>query len=121
MAGMIFIIAGQLYASDKDLDRIQIYELQERCQEKAEQASVYGYADNSFLKIYKHRSHYNSRLNKCFMLESFSQKLGDPLTMTITDINEDKIYGFCEEQAPDENLNCNSQTWKEIMMKTMEE
>jgi hypothetical protein len=77
------------------------YELQERCGKRAASAfaerlqGVQPGVATEAGNVANYESHYNSRLNKCFYLETLVvlHKEGVHNSMTIFDINENKKYG----------------------------
>jgi|SRR5438309_9484355 hypothetical protein len=81
-------------------DKVQ-YELQERCGKRAEQIFAKnwprGSPDNSmgYTQTAGYQSHYNARLNKCFMLQtSQAYDPKQPSVMKILwDVNSNKEYG----------------------------
>lgn len=115
----IVIFGGAIASagSNKEVD-----ELQDKCCQKAAQAFKNEMAKNEgAFRASNYYCHYNKRLNKCFMLEIFAKKIGDPLTKMIVDVNENKLYGFCGEGAVDSKYDCESPMWKSILKETMEE
>ena len=103
------------------------YELQERCGQTAERLCNQDRKENRDFEVFLCRNHYNSKLNKCFILKMFSKTMQSPITMVIEDANEHSTYGYCGEQALESKSsglgphNCNSQEWLGIRMNTMEE
>jgi hypothetical protein len=77
------------------------YELQERCAKRAEQLFAKswpkGSPDNSagYTITGDYVSHYNARLNKCFMLETAHSydKNRPTVSKTLLDVNSNKQYG----------------------------
>ena len=113
LIGGAFAIAG----SNKEED-----EFQDKCCQKAEQVFKNEMAKNAgAFRVSNYYCHYNKRLNKCFMLEIFGKKIGDPLTKMIVDVNENRLYGFCGVGAVDNKYDCESPMWKSILKETMEE
>lgn len=105
-----------------DQDKSRSYEFQERCQQRAEQVFKDKLAANAdSFKVFHYRCHYNYRLNKCFMLLIFATKLGDPIMLSIHDVNENSIYGYCGEDSLEKQYDCKSQNWKKLKNDTMEE
>ena len=115
---MIFLSFGNTYAASKKEDD----ELHDKCCQKAEQVFKNEMAKNAgAFRVSNYYCHYNKRLNKCFMLEIFAKKIGDPLTKMIVDVNENKLYGYCGEGVADKKYDCESPMWKSILKDTMEE
>jgi hypothetical protein len=97
-------------------------ELQNKCCQKAAQVFKNEMAKNAgAFRVSNYYCHYNKRMNKCFMLEIFAIKIGDPLTKMIVDVNENRLSGFCGEGAVDNKYDCESPMWKSILKETMEE
>ena len=96
--GVLTWPATSLAATSKE-----VYELQERCGKRSEEFFE-RYYGNGILNtedgtsITKYRNHYNTKLNKCFVLLSFQDiphkdKSKRPSTsMTLLDINENREY-----------------------------
>jgi len=96
--------------------------LNDICCQKAEQVFKNEMVKNAgTFRVSNYYCHYNKRLNKCFMLEIFAKKSGDPLTKMIVDVNENRLYGFCGVDAVDSKYDCESPMWKSILKETMEE
>jgi hypothetical protein len=66
------------------------------------------------------QSHYNRKLDKCFILKSFVYTADTHLIRQIFETNEHKLYGMCVEHSYDVSLDCSSQNWLDIKINTME-
>lgn len=89
----------------QDSNKKAVYQLQERCGKTAEQ---WAKADKDVLD---YRTHYNARLNKCFILATLSPIVSEGFSTSydvLYDVNENKKYGqhmvrFYRSKAPGRN------------------
>jgi hypothetical protein len=105
------------------------YELQERCGKRAAEIFAHDYPSQPPNGIANYENHYNSRLNKCFMLETSTQ----PVTADgkrevvkidiLADVNENKVYAEFDPISCDVNgRTCHSEEeWKMLIKPFMEE
>jgi hypothetical protein len=103
---MGLLLVSNTFAADQNLDRKQIYELQEKCGKRCEDMFKKEYKfvnttkDGQMMNSYQ--NHYNQKLNKCFILVTTtnypSDKKTDVLVMKVLfDINENKEYGSVDK------------------------
>jgi hypothetical protein len=76
-------------------------------------------ASREKFQIFSYRHHYNKRLNKCFMLETFVRTPNDPTMLVIYDVSQQSIVGYCGSNSESEDKNCNSQRWKDLLTEIM--
>lgn len=89
-AATIFILSFSIIivGCNGDSNKKAAYELQERCGRTAEK-----WVKAKYGEIKNYRAHYNTHLNKCFVLATLSQS-GFPYSIDcIYDVNENKEYG----------------------------
>jgi hypothetical protein len=106
LAGLLFFMAAPVLAADSDTPKgkgvsaKEEYELQERCGRRCQEVfkeqfgrGQAGDKDCHYLSNYE--SHYNIRLNKCFILVRTSAYCKDSVTEMddLVDVNSNKIYG----------------------------
>jgi hypothetical protein len=113
-------------ASTQAQNRKEIYELQERCGKRAEQIYEKDFPVGERKGLESFESHYNIRLNRCFMLEENATLTKDASTtklLTLIDVNANKIYGsfnpfICDVQ----NVTCKSeQEFRALFRQFMED
>ena len=98
-----------------DSSKKELYELQERCGQKAEQVFKDKYAVPSGLRNYE--NHYNSRLNKCFI------HVYDAAAEYLLDVNqnEESMYIFRDGRCIIEGKFCkNLKEWDAFVKDKME-
>jgi hypothetical protein len=83
------------------------YELQERCGKRAAEVHALHFPDaGNTSEAFHYVNHYNSRLNKCFLVEG-DPTLGKIRIYILTDINENRAYGtFDPITCKVDNKNC---------------
>jgi hypothetical protein len=132
-----FLCSGVLAASNTEQ-----YELQERCGKRADEVFKREYGngttqDKDGQTVFGYRNHYNTKLNKCFFLESSrtypksrEKKSSASVMERLFDINENKEYGTYFKRDEDnysfacvvENKLCRSkEEWEALIKPYMEE
>lgn len=104
----VFLSMGSAYGQT----RSEIYNLQERCGKRAAEMFDRDFpkTDRKGVEIFE--NHYNTRLNRCFMLEentivtSDQGKTYKAKLLTLVDVNDNKVYGSFSP------LNCDVQERK---------
>jgi hypothetical protein len=147
LIGLLFIVTSVSGAADKltsqELDRKQIYELKERCGDRAETyfKKKYGNGikiENGTVVQTNYSNHYNTKLNKCFIriISNVATKNNKTKSFyaeySLVDINDNRQYGnayvttdkdktetpICEVL----NITCHShREWLELVKPYMEE
>jgi hypothetical protein len=107
------------------------YELQERCSQRATELFGRDFADNNggSQATGHFENHYNSRLNKCFMIEESTSYARDNGKLTairiliLLDVNENKTYATFDPITCDvQGTTCHSEEeWKKLTKSLMEE
>ena len=101
--GLFFLLFGDGYAVSKKED----YDLQERCGKRAEEyfKRDYGSGDNGD-EHYNYINHYNTKLNKCFMLVTIGSLEKKLIQEKLIDINENKEYGDIIYKLDNKQMHC---------------
>ena len=107
LAGLLFFMAAPVLAADLDTKKLtsskEEYELQERCGKHCEEvfnkkfpSESYG-DENGGQWISNYESHYNRKLNKCFILVTSTRYAKDDtyLDKVLVEVNSNKEYGVC--------------------------
>jgi hypothetical protein len=85
--------------SDAESDK-EAYELQDRCHKSAEEWFDKRWGGRTGEVVYSYTNHYNTKLNKCFVLLKITVLLKNKkghifITKDLYEINEGKIYAHC--------------------------
>jgi hypothetical protein len=109
----------------------EAYELHERCGRRAAEMfeKDFGPNPNNGQVLGNYENHYNTRLNKCFIVESTTEFLHDPgktttmKTLELVDVNENKLYGsFNLLECVVNGKTCHSEEeWRTLTKSYMEE
>ena len=107
--------------NNKDNERKVDYQLQKQCGEDSEKF----YKKNFNSSVVMYQSHYNKKLNKCFILVSDGQ-----FDNLFYDVNENKTYGsFISSKGDHKTVYCNvldkscnsKEEWDKLVKPYMEE
>jgi hypothetical protein len=122
------LLLGML-AAEAQPDEVA-YELQERCGKRAAEVHARHFPDAADpSQAYDYQNHYNTRLNKCFIVESNTLHWNEDHSQTeiktilLSDVNENKVYGkFDPITCEVTGKTCHSQQeWRELIKPYTEE
>ena len=128
MLGVTFgVLLASMRIANAQPDKIVIiYQLEEKCGKRAAEIHAAHFPDAADAhNIYDYENHYNTRLNKCFIVETTTTfaKGATIKTIIFSDVNENKGYGtFDPITCEVEGKTCHSlQEWQALIKPYMEE